>query len=379
MLRSFAALLIFGALLHVPLGAQNSVFGVHGLGFPGRAMSASSRALGGGPAAFDPRSAINPATVAGMGNLVVTATAGTSLRNFTVGDSAVDGLSETRFPFAMLGGGIRGTPLAFSLSYSTYSERTYDILTSGTETIRGSTIDVSDRITSEGAIVDIRGALAMRLVRQLSVGGAFHMLGGSSRLRRVRYFSDDNYQALQAVNRANFSGMGFSGGIMFYPISRVTVSAAIRTDTELKTTLDSAAAGAVDLPTSITGGLYLVPHPGIRLSTTLSKHFWSAANDDLRATGGANAFDTWEIGSGLELARAQPGTGVPVRFGIRYSTLPFSPTLDQASEFAYSAGTAFRFAGNRAAFDIAVERATRKGAGANERSTYFMFSLSVMP
>ena len=171
-------LLTICALAPIPVIAQNSVFGVHGIGYPGRPVSARVRALGGGPGVFDARSAINPATISGLGRLVVTASSATSLRNYTSLDSVVADLSETRFPFALIGSSVTTTPISIALSYSGYAERSYDLVTYDSVTIRDELLAVEDRISTIGAVADIRGALAWRIMPRLSVGGAVHVLSG---------------------------------------------------------------------------------------------------------------------------------------------------------------------------------------------------------
>ncbi len=360
-----------------PLLGQNSIFGVHGIGFPGRSLSARARALGGGAGMFDARSALNPASVAALGNLVVTASSGTSLRNVSALDSVADGLSETRFPYALMGTRVRYTPLSVALSYSSYAERTYDQATVDSVTIRGERIQVIDRIASSGAVADIRAAVGWRVLPRLNIGGAIHIMSGSvQKLARRTFVDTDDYYGMNQENKVRLSGLGVSAGVTFAPIPEVGVAASYRSDSELKSMISDVDAGTVDLPVSYSGGLFLQPHPSIRLATSVERKLWSSAGADLEAVGGANAFDTWTVGSGLELGG---GSGVPLRVGVRYSQLPFSPSDEQARELGYSAGTAMRFARGRATLEASVERILRDGAGAEERAWYFMFALTVMP
>jgi hypothetical protein len=369
-------LLTLCALAPVPGIAQNSVFGVHGIGYPGRPVSARVRALGGGPGVFDARSAINPASISGLGRLVVTASSATSLRNYTALDSIVTGLSETRFPFALIGTGVAGTPISIALSYSGYAEQSYDLVTFDSVTIRDDIYGVTDRVRSAGAVADIRGAVAWRIVPRLSVGGAVHVLSGLLQLNSDRVFSNSVYFPLHASERVALSGYGLSAGVMLTASQALSIAASVRSDTELSSKVESTVTGRVELPTSYSAGVFLAPHRAIRWSTTVERHLWSAAGPDLEAAGGANAFDTWALGSGVELGG---GSGAPLRVGGRYAQLPFSPTAEQATEFVVSAGSALGFAGGRASFEASVERVMRSGANAEERAWHFMFALTVMP
>lgn len=359
--------------------AQNSVFGVFGVGFPGRAISVRSRALGGGLAAFDARSAENPASIPGLLRLAATATSGTTLRNYTALDSVADGLKETRFPFGMIGGTIQRSPFSFAISYSTYAERSYELTTSDTVVLRGQPIAVEDRLASDGSVVDLRGALGLRVSSTLRLGGAVYVLGGSARVTTARTFDSRLYASLEQRDQLGFSGVGFSGGFVFTPVRRIALAGAFRTDRKLDATRNSVNVGSVDLPISVTGGLYVAPSPAIGWSTTFIFRGWSDAADDLASTT-ARTFDTWEIGSGIELGGADLGASrIPLRVGFRYAKLPFSPTSDRPYEIGFAFGTAIQFAGDRATLDASVERVTRDGAGARENAWHLAFGFTVRP
>jgi hypothetical protein len=326
---------------------------------------------------FDGRSAVNPASVAVLGPLVVTASSGTSLRNFNALDTVVTGLSETRFPYAFVGTGVRYTPFSIALSYSSYAERTFDQATTDSVTIRGARIGVIDRIGSSGAVADIRAAVGWRVLPRVNVGAAVHLLSGSiSRLAERWFTNNDDYYDMKQSSRLRLSGRGLSAGLMIAPIPQISIAASYRSDAELKSRVSDADVENVDLPDSYSGGLFLQLHPAMRLATTVERRLWSSADADLEAAGGANAFDTWSVGSGIELGGS---TGIPLRVGARYAQLPFSPSDEPATELSLSAGTAMRFASGRATLEASIERIMRDGAGAEERAWFLMFALTVMP
>lgn len=360
--------------------AQSSVYGILGLGFPGRPIGTRTRAGGGGMAMFDARSALNPATASGFQRISVAVVSGTTLRNYTVLDSTVEGLSDTRSPIGIIGGNLGRTPVSFALSYSTYLERTYDLFTEDTVVIRNEPIAVTDRISEDGAVVDIRGALGARVTSWLSVGGAVHVLSGSSKRSTRREFSSPDYFPVLDTDRLVFSGLGFSAGVLASLDPRLTVAAAIRSDGTLDTGLDSSTVSEFDLPLSYAAGLTIAPVPAIRLATTAIFTSWSGVSADLTAIGGANAFDhTWDIGTGLELGGSSRSGRVPLLLGFRYAELPFSPTLEQPTELSFSGGTNFVFANGRVMFDLSLERILRDGGRAEERAWYLTFSLTVSP
>jgi hypothetical protein len=112
--------------------------------------------------------------------------------------------------------------------------------------------------------------------------------------------------------------------------------------------------------------------------TTARWRSWSRAGDDVAAVG-TSAFDTWEVGSGLEISSARQGAKFPLRLGIRYAQLPFSPSTDQPTEWNYSIGTGAPFAANRAVIDVALLRFQRDGAGASERGWYLTVGITLTP
>ncbi len=361
------------------VSAQNSVFGILGVGFPGRPISVRSRALGGGFAAFDARSAANPASVTGLLRVAATATSGTTLRRYTALDSVADGLQETRFPFGLIGGPIQRSPFSFAISYSTYAERSFEVTTSDTVVLRGERIAVEDRLSSDGSVIDARGALGLRLSSKLRLGGGIHLIAGSAKVTSARQFDSRLYASLEQRNQLGFSGVGFSGGFVFTPIRRLALAGSVRSDSKLTATRDSVPAGSVDLPVSVTGGLYFIPTPAIGFSTTVVWRSWSDAAKDLTGTT-EHTFDTWEIGAGIEIGGTDADASrFPLRLGARYAQLPFSPTPDRARELVLALGTAVQFANDRATLDASVERAMRDGAGANERAWHFSFGFTVRP
>ena len=98
--------------------AQNSVYGVRGLGFPGRPWSVRARALGGGWGMFDNFSTVNPAATAGFTVLSVNAVYGWTVRSYSIDTTSVSGLRETRFPNAVLGGNLGRSPFSFAVRRS---------------------------------------------------------------------------------------------------------------------------------------------------------------------------------------------------------------------------------------------------------------------
>ncbi len=366
------------SLAATPVRAQNSIFGVNGIGFPGRHLSVRSRALGGGSGLFDALSQLNPAAVSSYSRLTAMATTGTDFRGYDIGGVTVDGLRETRFPIGSVGARIARTRWAFSIGYSAYAERSFNIMSSDSITLRGQRLAVLDELGSDGGITDIRGALAYSFSRKFALGGALHLISGSSKTTAGRQFDNPDYVSFEQKGDLSFSGYGFSAGFVFAPGPKLSIAGAWRIDSELDTEFDSLQVASVDLPVGLSAGVVWHPALALRWSTTVTYRGWSSAEGDFDVR--TNAFDTWEIGTGVQLGGPESGASrIPLRLGFRWAQLPFSATGDQPREFNLSVGTGLPFANNRALLDISLERIIRDGSGVSERAWYLSFGFAVSP
>ncbi len=360
--------------------AQASVYGVLGIGIPGRASSVRSRALGGAVDLVDPGSAANPASIALSNRLSVSGMSETTNRKFTAGGVSSDNLRDTRFPFAQISGPIQGSPLSFGVSYSVYAERSYDIAMVDTLTIRDGEVEVSDRLKSDGGIADVRAAVAWMFGPRLQVGAGVHILSGSTRERLERQFSDPLYVDLVQTGDVDYTGWALSVGAVVTPSSRLRVGAAVRRDSRLNVSDALLPALEVQLPWTFSAGVTFVPARLLRISASAQRRTWSAARDDVPQWLTLSVYDTWEFGTGLELGGPEAGGApFPVRAGFRYVQLPFSPVDDQPREIGVSLGSGVLFAGNRAFFEFAIERVMRDGGGATERAWQLALGLTLRP
>jgi opacity protein-like surface antigen len=355
--------------------AQVSLYGVLGVGYVGRPSGVRSRSLGSSLDAVDRESALNPAAVGDIARLTVAAASITSFRNYTVRTGTVEDLRDTRFPYALIAGVIPGTPITFAANYSIYAERSFDLVTLDTLELRGDTVFVADETSSIGAVADIRGAIGWELFSGFVVGGAVHILTGSTQDRLTRAYSDSLYTPLSHESNVSYSGFGFSAGLLYARSRKLRFGLAFRSDNSLDAVRDSIPARQTDLPMSVSGGVEYRPDPRVMFSTTVAWTSWSDAAADV-AVAGTNAFDTWSFGVGAELNR---GGKVPVRLGFRYAQMPFSNTPDQPREMDLALGVGFRAAGGRALFDVGMERAMRDGGGASERAWQLSLGILVLP
>ncbi len=356
--------------------AQTSVYSVLGLGYPGRPISVRTRAMGGGLAALDPGSALNPGAVAAYRGLTTSVTLTTSFREYTVADTAVSGLQDTRLAYASLGGPVTGTPLSFDLTFATYLDRTFDVVDTGRVEIRGDTVLYVENISSDGAVIDLRGAVGWEINPKFRVGAAFHILSGTTENIFRRDFEGDEYAPFRRADRVSFSGVGGSAGIMYLPQPYLRFGASVRINSDVNVKLtEDVTFGKTPLPTEVSGGVFFAPIPTIRFASTAIWRSWSKSGEGFVLSDVATAYDTWEIGSGVEV---QGPKNLPLRFGFRYAQLPFS-SAEQAREINLSFGSGVAFAQGRGAIEFAIERGDRSGGGAKEKVWMLSFELRVVP
>jgi hypothetical protein len=357
------------------------MFGVRGLGFPGRPLTAQARGTGSALGLFDPESDLNPAALGSS----VAVTGGFVIDNdwrrweSPAGDKS---LRQTRFPLMYVAGPIPRTPLAVGVSIGSYADRDFKLASVGLDTLRGVPIEVFDTLTSVGGLNEIRLATSYRLGARTTIGAGAHIITGSSRVDTRRAFGDTTYLPIRQKAELTFSGLGLSLGIVHQLNSKIGLAAMVRSDTRAKVEVDSSEAFKVDLPYTFAAGINLRPSTYLRLAASGTYRTWSGANSDLLAQGSAGSQNTLELSAGGEWFRnRRRPMNLPLRFGVRYSQIPF-PVEEGATpkEFAVSLGSGTRFAQERAGIDVAIEHAWRSESSRyRERSLQLIIGLTLRP
>jgi hypothetical protein len=375
--------LLLLVLLSAPAAvrAQSSQFGVRGLGMPGRPLSVAAFSTGGAFALFDAQSSVNPAA---LGQLSAITAGFNILQDFrhVENDAGSQSVRETRFPRFMVGGPLRKYPAVVGVSFSNYTSRDFTLATADTIILRGVLVPVSDTLSSRGGVSDLRLAGAYRLGSAWTVGAAFHVITGSDRLRSRRVFADTTYLPATQSTELSYGGVGVSVGLVRDFGANFSVAAIARSDGHVTIDRDSTARVAqVDLPYTFGLGLRWRARPKLQLASQVQVKTWSGANSDLLSQGGTGADNTVEVSLGGEYTSdLRRPTRRPIRFGVRYATLPFLLVPgDQPHEFAVSLGTGLRFAQERAGVDLGLEHAWRSSAGFRERTLLVNFGIMVRP
>jgi len=347
------------------LSAQDSQFGIRGLGTPGRWESVRSRSSGGAFAPFDALSPLMEAPLADISQLTATAAGGTSHRDAQLGDT-ITKLRATRFPLMGVAGRV-APRLVISGGFTTYLDRSWDVTLRDSTVLRGELERYRDEITSDGSVGDIRLAAASRLSRRLAIGAGIHILAGSTRMTAERRFDDSTFHAVGQVAEVRYDGFGVSGSVLIGLAPGLSIAGWARSDNRLRAKVADTTSAVTDLPLMAGGGLLIVPSPSARFAAAAAWRSWSKA--------GVGAFDTWSWSAGAEFGPRR----MPIRLGARGGQMPFGPGTKAPTEVAGSLGTSRAFAQGRALIDLGLERLERRGGGLIERVWTVLVGLTVRP
>ena len=382
-LRLLALLVLLGLALGEPiaLAAQSSMFGVRGLGLPGRPLTPRTRATGGAFALFDAESDWNPASIATQTAVTAGFVLAPSRRRWEAPIGSAS-LRETRFPLMYVGGPIPGTRVGVNVSIGSYGDRDFKLASTGIENIRGQDVEVTDTLTSLGGLSEIRLATGFLLGPRTSIGGGLYFITGSSRQDARRHFADTNFIAIRQTAELSYHGVGFSLGVVHQLTAGIRLAALVRSDTKAKVDLDSTHLMDIDLPYTFSAGALMRASRRITVGLSGNYRTWSGANSDLLAAGGVGSRNTLELNAGAEVTRnLRRPTNLPIRLGVRYAELPF-PVITGAKpkEWTFSLGSGTRFAQERGGVDLTLEQAFRtENDGYKEKAFTLLLGLSIRP
>ncbi len=364
--------------------AQDSVFGIRGLGFLDRSVSGKSSALGGGFTLFDPAAAVNPAALAGWHATAGWAVAAGSDRSFNSG-TGTSSLSATRFPVVGFAGGV-GEHVVLAVTASDYLDRNWSVEQTDTLTPRGTPVVANDNTQSVGGVTDLRVAVAYRLTG-ITLGMGLHALTGSAVTSVSRQFPDDSsFIPFNVQQQTNYSAVGVSFGALVSPLKNVMVATSLRLNGRLRASTSDTAA-LVPLPVEWNGGLLFQPVTGVAISGSVGYAGWSSAADALAAAGQVRSRNVWSAGVGVEaLVWRVGGSLVPIRVGYRWRQLPFPIPTDTTvtnvsalTEHAVTFGLGFDTAGGHATVDLGLESGSRVAGALSEGFTTLYLGLTIRP
>ena len=252
-----AAVLLAGAR---PARAQDSQFGIRGLGTPGRWESVRARTTGGAFAAFDAASALADVALADVRVLSASATGTSSYRSVS-SPSGRANLRNGRFPLFTVASAVPGR-FVVGGGFATYLDQSYDVVTRDSVLLRGVMVPFTDDFASDGGISDLRVAAAARLGPTLAVGLGLHVMTGSARVTATRTFGDSNvYATVRDSQLVRQTGFGVSASARVNLPPALSIIGFVRGDGHFNTKVDDKDAGETDLPNMAGGAVRLTLSP----------------------------------------------------------------------------------------------------------------------
>ena len=364
--RPLVIALALAAAVAVPARAQDSQFGVTGLGTVGRQESARARATAGAFTLFDAYSPAHEAPLVEITRGTIAATGYTSWRTLDFDSGPTDDVRQSRFPSAVVAW---RSPWGFTAAtgFAVYLDRSYDIVTRDSVLLRGQYEPYTDEIHADGGVMDLRLAAASQPLRGVSAGVALHVLTGSAKTTATRRFDDSlTYRTAEEEKDVEFGGAGISASAVALLGRRFRVAAAARSDSWLRTSVDGTVTSEYDLPLRLAGGVEWAPRGELRVAASVRWAGWAGA---------PNGHDTF----GWSLGAEAGSTTFPVRVGLRRDEMAFGPGSAAPVETGFGLGFAKAFAGGRSRLDLTVERLHRSGEGLDEKLFTILFGFTIQP
>jgi hypothetical protein len=364
--RVVAAVLL---ALPVAAGAQGTL-STQGFGYPSGQMSTRTMGTGGSLAEIDPLSVTNPASVINLGASALYFQAEPEYRTIRVG-GASERSTIARYP--LVAGGIPLTSTLFAgVSVSSLLDRSFQTVGRGSQIVGGNVVTSTNTFGSDGAIGDVRVALAWAPMPWLHLGLAGHAITGDNRLTSQQRFDDSTrYAAIIDTSTVTYVGNAFSGGAEAYIGRYGVVAASYRRGGPLSVKHGDTTLGSARVPDRLAVSAAYLGIRGTTLAVRTAKEQWSDMNG--LGSGGMPISEGWDTSVGADVLGPRfAGRSVQLRAGARWRTLPFDvrPTLaaggfgpsGSVSEKSYSLGAGTLLARGRAALDIAGIRATRSSS-----------------
>ncbi len=375
-------------------GAQSNL-STQGLGFPTGQLSARALAAGGATAEIDPLSATNPATLGLLRTPALSVQIQPEFRTLEFG-SASEQTRVVRFP--VIGASMPfGPHWAVGVNASTLLDRTWETQAKRTQVIGTDTLATTESYGAQGAINDLRVAVAWSPRTWLNVGLGGHALTGSNRLAYLLTFdSSTAFNPILHRTTISYGGNALSAGVDVRAGETLALGAAIRAGGRLSAHRNDSTIAAADVPLHVGVTAAYTGFPGSAVALRVSRDNWSSLQS--LGSDSLGVVDAWDIGAGADVAGPRlAGRQLMLRAGVRWRDLPFQvllpgnappmpttggPQFTTVSERSVSGGLGTVLANGRAALDVTVIRALRETSaaiGANEKAWQLSVGVSVRP
>jgi hypothetical protein len=356
--RTRAAVLLAAMTFIVPaLARAQGTLSTQGFGYPTSGMSARSLGTGGAITELDPLSATNPASLPSIGGPALYVQAEPEFRQLNVGPGT-ESARIARHPLAMVAFPLRASVVA-GLSLSNLLDRSFETNERRVETVGSETLPTTNFFKSDGAIGDVRLAVAWTPVSWLRLGVAGHAITGDNRLRSTQQFDDSaRFAPIVDTSTVTYVGTAISAGTTVFLANTVGLSASYRKGGSMSVKHADTTLAKANVPDRMSFSLAYIGIRGTTIAARTSKDTWTR----MRGLGSPTLpiSEDWDTSVGADVLGPRLGQRViQLRAGARWRTLPFGLATSEVREKSASFGFGTTFARSRIALDVTGIRALR--------------------
>ena len=366
------AALPFTALAQGTLSTQ-------GFGYPTGTLSTRTLGTGGALGEIDPLSVSNPSSILNLGGTALYFQAEPEYRKLRAKGQA-ESSTIARYPL-ILGTMRISSSIAAGLSATNLLDRSFSTTTHGTVNVGGTDIGSTNTFSSDGAIADVRLALAWEPAQWLHLGLGAHAISGDNRLNSTQVFDDSTrYAKLVDTSTVSYVGNAFSGGAEIYLGRQGVIAASYRRGGTMSLKHGDSTKAQARVPDRIAFSAAYLGIRGSTIAVRTAHDTWS--NMAGLGSAGLAIHDGWDTSVGADvLGPRLIGRSLQLRAGGRWRTLPFGVGTTPVRERSLSLGFGTLIARGRAALDVAGIRSMRDAAGVdvNESAWTLSFGITVRP
>jgi hypothetical protein len=344
--------------LAVPVlsGAQGTL-STQGFGYPTSGMSARSLGAGGAITEFDPLSTTNPAALPSIGGGALYVQVEPEFRRLSVAAGS-ESARIARHPLTMVAFPLRSS-LMVGLSLSNLLDRSFETNERRTQTVGTDVLPTTNFFKSDGAIGDVRLALAWAPANWIRLGVAGHAITGDNRLRSTQQFDDSaRYASIVDTSTVTYVGTAVSAGTALFIANTIGLAASYRKGGAMSVKHADTTLAKANVPDRMSFSVAFVGVRGTTIAARTSKETWSR----MRGLGSATLpiSEDWDTSVGADVLGPHWGErAIQLRAGARWRTLPFGLASTAVKEKSTSFGFGTTFARNRIALDLTGIRALR--------------------
>jgi hypothetical protein len=346
------------SLAALPRAARaQGTLSTQGFGYPTGEMSARALGTGGAIAEFDPYSATNPGALAGIGATALYMQAEPEFRSLRAAAGTQSGMIA-RHPLTGLAVPFHGSWVV-GVSVSNLLDRSFETTERRSETIGDTVLGTTNLFKSDGAIGDVRVALAWLPVSWLRLGVAGHAITGDNRLTATERFDDSSrFAPIADTTTVTYVGTALSAGVQAFAGSVLGVAASYRRGGGMSVKHADSTLASANVPDRLSLSAAFVGIKGTMLAVRTSHDTWTR----MRGLGSATLpiSDAWDTSVGADVLGPRWGDrSIQLRAGGRWRTLPFGLANSEVKETSVSMGLGTLLARGRIGLDLAGIRASR--------------------